>query len=93
MKISKFIIAITLLTALTSCNDWLTISPKNQVDEDQLFETGLGYRNALNGIYQNMAAGSMYGREMTWGALDVLARYYDVSYLPKNWIIITRIKM
>ena len=85
MKISKFIIAITLLTALTSCNDWLTISPKNQVDEDQLFETGLGYRNALNGIYQNMAAGSMYGREMTWGALDVLARYYDVSYLPKNW--------
>ena len=32
-----------------------------------------------------MAAGSMYGREMTWGALDVLARYYDVSYLPKNW--------
>lgn len=90
MKILKFIIAITLLITLISCNDWLTISPKNQVDEDQLFETGLGYRNALNGIYQNMAAGSMYGREMTWGAVDVLAMYYGSSDLPTKWKTIAR---
>lgn len=85
MKILKFITAITLLTVLSSCNDWLTISPKDQVSEEQLFETGAGYRNALNGIYQNMASGSMYGREMTWGALDVLAQYYDASELDDPW--------
>lgn len=44
MKVLKFITAITLLTVLSSCNDWLTISPKDQVDEEQLFETGFGYR-------------------------------------------------
>lgn len=85
MKVLKFITAITLLTVLSSCNDWLTISPKDQVDEEQLFETGLGYRNALNGIYQNMASGSMYGREMTWGVLDVLAQYYDSGELDNPW--------
>ena len=77
MKVLKFITAITLLTVLSSCNDWLTISPKDQVDEEQLFETGLGYRNAVNGIYQNKASASMYGREMTLGVLDVLAQYFD----------------
>lgn len=85
MKVSKFIVAITLLISCYSCNSWLSLNPNDQIDEDQLFETGLGYRNALNGIYQNMAVSSMYGQEMTWGTLDVLAQNYYSPYLEETW--------
>lgn len=85
MKVLKLIIAVTLLISCYSCNGWLSLNPSNQIDEDQLFETGLGYRNALNGIYQSMAQNGMYGQEMTWGTLDVLAQYYDPSYLVETW--------
>ena len=55
MNITKLIIGISILFSLTGCNDWLTVTPKDSLDEDQLFATGAGYRNALHRIYKNMA--------------------------------------
>lgn len=82
MNITKLIIGISILFSLTGCNDWLTVTPKDSLDEDQLFATGAGYRNALHGIYKNMASNAMYGKEMTWGTLDVLGQVYYAYYLP-----------
>ena len=47
------------------------------MDEDQLFATGDGYRNVLNGIYKQMATSSMYGQELSWGMLDVMGQLYQ----------------
>lgn len=80
MKTNKILLLILLSFSLGSCNDWLDVAPDNQVDENTLFETGEGYRNALNGIYRDMASTELYGREMTWGLADVLGQYY---YLGK----------
>ena len=85
MNITKLIIGISILFSLTGCNDWLTVTPKDSLDEDQLFATGAGYRNALHGIYKNMASNAMYGKEMTWGTLDVLGQVYDAYYLPDSY--------
>ncbi|MFR7809643.1 MAG: RagB/SusD family nutrient uptake outer membrane protein [Butyricimonas faecihominis] len=51
--------------------------PDDQVNEETLFKTGEGYRTALNGVYKDLSVTSLYGREMTWGFLDVLAQCYD----------------
>ena len=85
MNITKLIIGISILFSLTGCNDWLTVTPKDSLDEDQLFATGAGYRNALHGIYKNMASNAMYGKEMTWGTLDVLGQVYYAYYLPDSY--------
>lgn len=76
MKVISIISTIFIL-ALTSCNSWLDITPKDTVDEDKLFVTGDGYRNVLNGVYSQMASTSMYGQELSWGMLDVLAQLYQ----------------
>ena len=76
MKVISIISTIFIL-ALTSCNSWLDITPKDTVDEDKLFTTGDGYRNVLNGVYSQMASTSMYGQELSWGMLDVLAQLYQ----------------
>lgn len=76
---------------LSACNDWLDVKPDDEVDANVLFETGQGYRNALNGIYNNMADVTMYGKHMTWGTVDVIAQLYenfttnDVWYYAMNF--------
>ncbi len=50
----NIILLITLLSfSIISCNDWLDVIPSDTVEETDLFSTGDGYRNALNGVYSN----------------------------------------
>lgn len=63
---------------LTSCNDWLDVTPKTNINETDLFKNEQGFKEALTGIYITMSGTSLYGREMTYGFIDQLAqRYYN----------------
>lgn len=55
----------------------MDVAPDDQVNEETLFANGDGYRNALNGVYRDMATTQMYGRELTWGFVDVMGWVYD----------------
>lgn len=78
MKIDRNIfIIILLLVSLSSCDKWLDVSPKNQVTDEELFKNGEGFRNALNGVYEMLSSQELYGRELSWGFLSVLAQTYD----------------
>lgn len=83
MKIYKLLMALPLLVGLNSCSGWLDLEPKDTTTETDLFQTGDGYRIALNGIYEQMAETSLYGKELSWGFLDVIAQTYR-SYLLSN---------
>lgn len=67
---------ILFISIFVSCNSWLDVTPQDTADEDQLFETGDGYRNVLNGVYKQMSSNSMYGKELSWGTLDVMGQLY-----------------
>lgn len=69
---------------LFSCEDWLDVKPSDQVSEDELFQSGEGYRNALLGIYKDISTTDMYAQQMTWGFMDVLAQYYDMYYADSD---------
>ena len=70
--------AVLLCTALlSSCSDWLDVEPETSVDESKLFSTEQGFRDAMAGVYAEMASSSLYGKNMTFGFLDVLAQQYD----------------
>lgn len=75
MKIRKYLF-LSLIVFMSSCSDWLDVTPKDIVDEDDLFTSYQGYRNALNGVYKQMGATGMYGKELSWGFVDVLAWSY-----------------
>ena len=77
MKINKIILAVLLPIMLSSCEQWLDVAPDDQVNEETLFANGDGYRNALNGVYRDMATTQRYGRELTWGCVDVMGWVYD----------------
>ena len=63
MKKIYTIIFVSCLAAISfsSCSDWLDVRPADEIKEEYLFETGNGYRTALNGIYRKLATFDLYG--------------------------------
>ena len=74
-------ISILILTIglLTSCNDWLDIEPKTEVDEAKLFKKAEGYSQALNGIYLNMTKNELYGKNLTYHFIEALSQSVETG--------------
>jgi hypothetical protein len=79
----KYIYIIAVLMAFTSCKKFLDVKPESQIDKDQLFSTEEGFKEALNGVYTLCASQKLYGGNLTFSNLDILAQNYqfnDVGY-------------
>ncbi len=79
MKIQSRIIRIILACCLTlvyGCEDWLDVSPSSTLKKEDLFQTQQGFQDVLHGVYIGLQDNRLYGRELTFGFLDVLAQYY-----------------
>ncbi|MBQ8543073.1 MAG: RagB/SusD family nutrient uptake outer membrane protein [Bacteroidaceae bacterium] len=79
MKNRLYIIIAILagIFTLSSCSDWLDVSPKTNVPAEELFETENGYMSALAGIYISMTGDNIYGKNLTFGLMEQLAQMYD----------------
>lgn len=73
-----FFIAAVLIT--TSCNDYLDVQPRSQVEDTELFETESGYKEALAGVYSSMVSTGTYAKEMTFGLMGILGQEWDFYY-------------
>ena len=84
MKKLYTISLLVLCLVAAGCSDWLDVAPSNQVNEEELFSTGDGYRHALNGVYLDLGTSTLYGQNLSWGFLDLLAQYYSSSSLNRE---------
>lgn len=71
--------------SLVSCNDWLDVSPKSQLEQDDLFGRESGYNDQLTGVYTKMCENSMYGLQMSIGFAEVLSQNYDINTSSDEW--------
>ena len=84
----KILYILSVIFLASSCN-WLEITPENAIDEDDLFTTGYGFRNALNGVYLKIGSRDLYGENLSWGFLSAAAQEYltdnsqQGSYTPQ----------
>ena len=83
---AKIFVSCTLLLSSASCGEWLDVMPQGMTTEENLFSDYSGYRSALNGIYQQMASPSLYGRELSWGFVSALSQYYDFGSMDASQI-------
>ena len=74
MKKIYTIIFVSCLAAISfsSCSDWLDVRPADEIKEEYLFETGNGYRTALNGIYRKLATFDLYGSNLSWAQVETV---------------------
>ena len=75
---------------LSSCTDWLTVDPEDQILEDQAFSTETNVQITFNGLYLKMAEEDLYGFQLTSGAVDVLGQYYNIpgSASSRWWYVL-----
>lgn len=73
------LILFSFLMTMLSCKKWIEVTPKTQIESSQFFKDRMGYVEALNGVYIKMVSPQLYGREMTFGSVDILGRIYPMA--------------
>ena len=64
---------VLLAFLLCSCDKFLNITPEGQVSRDDILASQSGVEDALYGCYAKMRTANLYGSNMTFGTMDVLA--------------------
>lgn len=71
--------ALLLVVVLQSCKKYLDIQPRDKFIEQMIFSDLAGASKALNGVYIHIASGSLYGNNLTMGAIDIMGQYYNTG--------------
>lgn len=66
-----------VLLGVSSCSKFLDVSPKTELKEGDQFASVSGFYDAVFGIYQKAAEPALYGEDLTFGFLDILAQRYE----------------
>lgn len=67
-----------------SCDDFLDVKPTGEIVNNKLFETAEGYEEAIYGVYSFLAREPLYGKNMTYGLVDVVGQYFSGGW-DKHW--------
>ncbi|WP_423738153.1 RagB/SusD family nutrient uptake outer membrane protein [Chitinophaga caseinilytica] len=77
----KQLIIFALFAVMAAgCKKWLDVSPKTQIRQRELFENEQGFLDALTGVYLKLGSSNLYGQQMTYGLLDVMAQCYNITF-------------
>ena len=79
MKKILYSALILLGLGLSSCNDWLDVSPQTEKDKEDMFTKEEGYKQVLTGAYIRLKEPSLYGKEMVCGTVERLAQHWNTS--------------
>ncbi len=75
-KIIYTLLCASSMFITTSCNKWLQVDSSTNIVDEVLFDSGDGYRVALNGIYTLLGETNLYGKELSYGLSTVIAETY-----------------
>lgn len=71
-----YIYLLTIILAITSCNEWLDVSPATEIKVDDFYQDEQGFIDALAGCYLEMSSANIYGNELMFGAIEYLAQHF-----------------
>lgn len=69
--------------SLHSCNDWLNVKPEAQTDEEDMFKTVDGFKNALTACYIKLNSKNLYGLSLTITDIEYMAQHW--TYMEANY--------
>ncbi len=81
----KLIYVLLALLSLSSCNNWLDVELDNKVDDNKLFSSAEGFKEALAGVYSELSKQSLYGQALTMEYVDLMAQYYSYTGVSQSY--------
>ena len=82
MKLKKYIygaVVFAMAGLVSGCSGWLDYTPKDKQIEAQQFGSRQGFYAAVNGAYNRLTSDLMYGRNLSFGMLDLMAKRYNTG--------------
>lgn len=79
IRFRNIMILLVLFVGGSSCDSFLDVQPKGEVLEGDLLKDAKGFENALYGVYAKMGTAGLYGQNLSYYALDLMAQYYTSS--------------
>lgn len=76
---------IGFLFSLTACNNWLDVELDNKVDDNKLFSSATGFKEALAGVYSEISQSSLYGQALSMEYIDLLGQYYSYTGVASTY--------
>lgn len=77
--LQKIIHGMFLSFLLSGCTDWLTVEDVDKYTESQVYTSEENIQQALNGIYIGMGDNTLYGRDLSIGAVELIGQQYALS--------------
>jgi hypothetical protein len=75
----KLVITALVILTTVGCKKFLDAPSVNQVKQDELFSSETGFQTALDGVYMQMGANCLFGKELNYGFMSILSRSYDAN--------------
>ncbi|MBO1362856.1 RagB/SusD family nutrient uptake outer membrane protein [Prevotella sp. A2931] len=82
-NIFKYTCLAMSVALLASCNDFLDVQPKGQLEQDKMFQDLTGFEDAMFGIYGKMATGDLYGENLSWGLVDEIGQQFGYDNIQE----------
>lgn len=76
LNIKNIAILLGIVVMGSACDNFLDVRPKGEVTDKELLKDQQGFENALYGVYATMRVNSLYGRDLSYHTIDVMAQYY-----------------
>ena len=76
MKYLYILVLAVMMGTMTSCNDWLDVTPKDRIPADKMFESESGFKDILTGAYLKLGTTNLYAGDLTYAYLDEMAGLY-----------------
>jgi hypothetical protein len=80
IKSMRSLCVLCLLCVLSvSCDDYLDVTPSDKQTAAQVYANKAGFYMVANGIYDALSSDALYGKQMTWEAVDIMSRSYNTA--------------
>ena len=83
--IYKTLALVLMVIGFSSCEAYLDVKPKTQIEIDKHFSRESGFNDQLVGVYTNMASTSLYKTNLGVGFAEVLSQNYSINSNSAVW--------
>ncbi|MCT4589356.1 MAG: RagB/SusD family nutrient uptake outer membrane protein [Carboxylicivirga sp.] len=78
-QITNILACLFIGLLMSSCNDWLDVTPQGEARADDILSNTPGVNSALAGIYYRLIDSKLHGSDLSYGTIDAMAQYYTVD--------------
>lgn len=75
----KLVILSIIMVSAASCNNWLDINPKMEINKYDMYESEDGFISSLAGCYIKLKSQDLYGKSLTMTSLEYLVQHWEVE--------------